>query len=469
MRASRAAYVQQVPLAAARTGSISPYPAPMRWLRDVAYLIAVALGSPVWVWRMYRAGKLRTDWRARFGHGTPLPKVGHPRVLIHAVSVGEVNAIRLLTERLRAGSADVVVSVTTDTGIARAREVFAGKHAVVRYPFDPSWMVRRFLDRVQPDLVALTELELWPNFVDECKRRRIPVVVINGRLSARSFGRYRRVRPLLARTFAAVRAVLAQNAEYAQRFVALGTPEGRVVVTGTMKWDTAQIADRVPGSDELAAEMGIDRKKPLIAAGSTAPEEHSLLHRATPEGTQLLCAPRKPEWFNDAAMVLGGCARRSLKNRGSSSNRYLLDTIGELRKAYALADVVVIGRTFGALYGSDMMEPAGLGKAIVCGPRVADFKDTANALLAAGAMVQTDAAGLPAALERLVKSPEERQHLGERARAVVRAQQGATEKTAEALLWLVSHGGAKASAADSDGTPWTQAKAPARAEAQSHA
>jgi 3-deoxy-D-manno-octulosonic-acid transferase len=411
----------------------------MRVLRDAAYLTAVTAAAPVWAWRMHRAGKLRTDWGARFGRGDALPATDRPRILVHAVSVGEVNAVRNLVERLAADALrpEVVVAATTDTGFARARELFAARHAVVRYPFDASWMVRRFLDRVRPDAVALCELEVWPNFVDACAARGIPVTVVNGRLSARSYGRYRLAHAVVAPTFRTLHAVLAQNGEYAERFAGLDVPEGRVFVTGTMKWDTAHIADEVPGAAALAEELGIDRTRPLVVAGSTAPEEHRLLRDAVPAGTQLLCAPRKPEWFDAAAADLDGCARRSHGTRGSASGRFLLDTIGELGKAYALADVVVIGRTFGQLHGSDPMEPAALGKAVVAGPRMGDFRDSAEALEASHALLRTDAAGLAGAIARLLGDPAERARRGAAAREVVRSNQGATERTAEALLSIL--------------------------------
>jgi 3-deoxy-D-manno-octulosonic-acid transferase len=332
---------------------------------------------------------------------------------------------------------DVVISATTDTGTARARDVFGARHAVVRYPFDGSWMVDRFLDRVRPDLVALCELELWPNFVAACARRGIPVVVVNGRLSERSFGRYRLARPVLSGTFGRVEAALVQTEDYAARFRALGVPRGRVFVTGTMKWDTARIADDVPGAAELADELGIDRARPLVVAGSTAPEEHVLLRAAVPKGVQLLCAPRKPEWFDRAAADLPGCARRSRRERGSRDGLFLLDTIGELRQAYALADVVVIGRSFGQLHGSDPMEPAALGKAVVAGPRMGDFRESVLALQRANAMVQLDAQRLAPAIRTLIDQPAERARLGHAAREVVRSMQGATERTAEALLGIL--------------------------------
>jgi 3-deoxy-D-manno-octulosonic-acid transferase len=415
----------------------------MRWIRDAAYLAAVTATSPVWAWRMKRTGKLNTDWRGRFGQGDALPRARGRRILVHAVSVGEVNAIRTLVDRLSSDrtAPEVVVCATTDTGFARAREVFAPRHHVVRYPFDASWMVRAFLDRVRPDLVALCELEVWPNFVDECSARGIPVVVVNGRLSARSFRRYALARAIVAPTFRKLRAALVQQQEYAARFFALGVPAGRVFVTGTMKWDTANVADQVPGAAELAAELGIDRSRPLVVAGSTAPEEHALLRDAVPPGTQLLCAPRKPEWFDAAAGDLPGCARRSRREQGSGSGRFLLDTIGELRKAYALADVVVIGRSFGSLHGSDPMEPAALGKPITCGPRMGDFRESFEALRDSGALeVAPDSAALTRVLGALVADPAERARRGAAARATVIAHQGATERTSEALLAMLAEG-----------------------------
>ena len=241
-----------------------------------------------------------------------------PRVMVHAVSVGEVNALRALVPMLVESGAEVVVSVGTDTGIARARELFesektpAGSRAiVVRYPLDFSRSVKRFLDAVKPTVVGLVELELWPNFIRECGRRGIPVSVINGRLSARSFKGYRRVRGILKRTFASLHTAAVQDDAYAERFRAMGVSPERCVITGSMKWDSAKIerAEDVAGASELAREMGIDRTRPLIVAGSTGPGEEALLHAACPKGVQLLCAPRKPERFDDAAAGMPGCSR----------------------------------------------------------------------------------------------------------------------------------------------------------------
>lgn len=412
------------------------------FLHDCAYALAALVSSPLWAWRLARTGKWRTDWPARFGRVSALPRDrSRPRILLHAVSVGEVNAIRLLVDALAAHprAPEIVVATTTDTGFARATSLFGGRHAVVRYPFDASRAVARFLDAVRPDVVGLVELEVWPNFVRACAARGIQVAVVNGRLSERSFGRYRLARPLLGGSFRRLAIVSAQTEEYAERFRAMGAP--RVVVGGTMKWDTAEIADRVPGADALATTLGVDRSRPLVVAGSTEPGEEALLRAALPAGAQLLVAPRKPEWFDAAAQAMAPCTRRSDPERDldhrTSGGRFLLDSIGELRAAYALADVVVVGRSFGRLYGSDMMEPVALGKPTIVGPRVADFRETVEALEEGRGIVRTDAAGLPAALDRLLADPDERRRLAEAGRRVIRARQGATKRNAAILVDLL--------------------------------
>ena len=410
-------------------------------LVDAAYLIGMTAASPVWGWRMFSRGKHRTDWAARLGQGGSLPPPGAGgRLLIHAVSVGEVNAARGLVETM-AARGDVVLCVTTDTGFARAMQLFGQRIPVVRYPFDAGFAVRRFLDRVQPTAVALMELELWPNFMQACAARRIPVCVVNGRLSARSFKRYRLARAALRPMFAQVRHVAAQTQDYADRFVAMGVPADRVSVTGTMKWDTAQVADDVDGAKQLAADMGVDLSRPLVVAGSTAPGEEALLHGAMPEGVQLLCAPRKPEWFDAAAAALPGCARRSRGECGSASGRFLLDTIGELRKAYALATVVVVGRSFGTLHGSDMMEPVALGKATIIGPRHGDFQDTADKLVQAGGLRVTSASELVRDLSALLSDAPARAEMAAAGRAVIAREQGATARHAALLGEVLSSGG----------------------------
>lgn len=404
-------------------------------LIDAIYLVGLVLTSPVWLARMIRTGKIRTDWAGRFGRTGPIPAPQRPRVLLHGVSVGEVNAIRKLVDELAEPpfDAEIVVSATTNTGSERARSLFAGRHRVVRYPFDFSFAVNRFLRSVRPDVVVLVELEVWPNFLRCAARRGIKVCIVNGRLTDRSARGYRLLRPLLRSSFRRLAFAAVQNETYGRRFGEMGVAADRLIVTGTMKWDTAEIADRVDGADELADALGIDRSRPLVVAGSTAPDEHELLVGSLDDGVQLLCAPRRPEWFDRAAAAMAGCARRSRGDRGSETGRFLLDTIGELRQAYALADVVVVGRSFGNLHGSDMMEPVALGAAVVTGPAVQDFQDTVDALLGGDGLVQTDRGQLAEVLGDLLSDPQRRKQLAENGRAVLRQQQGATGRSAELI------------------------------------
>lgn len=403
---------------------------------DAVYALVAAGTAPWWM------RKARGGWGERFGGIEALPAKSRARLLVHAVSVGEVNLTRPLVDRLQ-GSCEVVLSATTDTGIARARTLYGGRSGVrvVRYPLDASWSVRRFLDAVNPDAVALVELELWPNFARACARRGVPIAVINGRLSARSFRRYHAGRAFVGRYFRQLAFAAVQDEAYAERFRAMGVAPERCVVAGSMKWDSAETSETVAGSEELAREMGIDRSRPLIVGGSTAPGEHELLHRATPPGVQLLCAPRRPEWFDQAAVSLPGCVRRSAADRRAGADRFLLDTIGELRKAYALADIVVIGRSFGDLYGSDPMEAAALGKPVVIGPAVADFQSAVETLEHSRAIVRTTADALPGVLKDLLGDEGKRGGMGARARACVLANQGAAERHAAMLLELLGRPG----------------------------
>ncbi|GJQ28664.1 MAG: 3-deoxy-D-manno-octulosonic acid transferase [Phycisphaerae bacterium] len=403
---------------------------------DFAYIPLAVVTAPVW------AGKRRSGWDERFGKIIAPPPTQRPRVLLHAVSVGEVSALRTLVPLLTP-HAEVVVSATTDTGLRRAKELFDGQAFVVRYPLDFSWSVRRFLDAVKPDAVALVELEVWPNFVDECAARGIPTCIINGRLSERSFRGYARIKRFIGRRLEKLAFAAVQDLDYAGRFQALGLDSRKCLITGSMKWDAAKIEDGpVPGAEDLAREMGIDRSRPLVVGGSTGPGEEAMLREAVPAGVQLLCAPRKPERFDEAARDLPGCVRRS-KTRGvgppaGMHDRFLLDSIGELRRAYSLADVVVVGRSFmGDLFGSDPIEPVALGRATVMGPYVSDFERVVEVLREGEGLICTDRAGLAEVLGALLSDPARRAAVVESGRRAIGGQMGASARHAELIRGLL--------------------------------
>jgi len=358
----------------------------------------------------------------------------------------------------------LIISATTNTGFDRAQELFGEEHPVVRFPFDFSWMVGRFLDRLGPQVVALMELEVWPNLAQECRCRGISLAVINGRLSDSSFGTYRWARRLVRPMFGDLTAVAAQTEEYAQRFRELGTPPERISVCDTMKWDTVRLVDAVEGAAELGAAMGIDPSRPLVVAGSTGPGEEQLLIRDRPPEVQLLLVPRKPERFEEVARLAPGMVRRSQRPDGYSGEAgevgrggelwkageagkagetgggagdvFLLDTMGELTKAYALADVAIVGRSFVPLGGSDPIEPVALGKPTLIGPLHENFGEVVSALGEGGGIRVTER---PMEEVRvLLAGEDEAKAMANAGREVIRKRQGATERHCQLLLGLLN-------------------------------
>lgn len=416
-------------------------------LFDLGYLVGGVALAPVW------ARKRRSGWDERFGRiGGMLrrPDRGLPRVVLHAVSVGETSACRALVPLL-ADHAEVIVSATTDTGLARARSLYGSCCDVVRTPLDFSWAVRRFLDATRPDVLGLVELEVWPNMVRACKARGVPVGVINGRLSERSFRGYRGARGLIGPTFRRLDFAAVQDDTYAGRFLAMGVPAERVRVTGSMKWDAVGVSAgpvRTTEALALGEAMGLDPGRPIVVAGSTAPGEEALLHAAVPPGAQLVCAPRKPEWFDQAAAAMPGSARRSGGRAPAGTERFVLDSIGELSTLYRLADLVVIGRSFGDLYGSDPMEPAGLGRAVLIGPAYGDFAEVVGALLEAGGIRVVPPDRLGGEIAGLLADPDERARMGAGATRCVAEHQGASARHAAILLEHLKSAGSRGPAAD---------------------
>ncbi|GAB4195670.1 MAG: lipid IV(A) 3-deoxy-D-manno-octulosonic acid transferase [Phycisphaeraceae bacterium] len=411
---------------------------------DIAYAIGAVVSSPVWGLSLLKTGKWRTDWHGRFGHvGDPAREAcrqpGKVNLLIHAVSVGEVNLIRQLVALLSESHPElnIIISTTTNTGFARATQLYAEKHVVVRYPLDFSSAVGRFLDAIRPTVVALTELEVWPNFTQACVKRGIPIAVINGRLSERSFRGYKKLRPVLRPMFARLDAVAAQTEAYAERFRYMGVPRDRVHVLDTMKWDTARVLDRVEGADDLARDMGIDHEKPLIVAGSTGPGEEALLIGARPPDAQLLLVPRKPERFDEVARLSPDIVRRTAPGQGNpQAGLFLLDTMGELGKAYSLADIAIVGRSFNGWGGSDPIEPVALGKPTIIGPDHHNFADVVQALQAGDGLLVTR--NPDQAIEELLASPARRAELAKHGREVILSRQGATQRHGEMLLNLLA-------------------------------
>ncbi len=422
----------------------------MRWLWNGLYLVVLVLLSPWLVWRAVRTGRYRRGLAAKLlgrvpPHPNPPPQGGREIVVwFHGVSVGEIHLLVTLVTayRKRHPNARCVISSTTDTGLAEARAKFPDC-AVIAWPFDFSWAVANALDAVKPDLVVLAEAELWPNFLAAASRRSIPVVVVNARLSPRSFGRYRSVAGIARRLLLRhVRAVGAQSSEYAERFRELGVRDVRV--TGSVKYDGA-VGDRnTPKGRELKRLLNVPL---LLVAGSThAPEESIVLGafrqmRERFPNLHLLLVPRHPDRFAEVAKLVADSVvpfvRRSeiTEPLPNPPPVILLDTVGELGAAWGLADVGFVGGTLDGLRGGQsMIEPAGYGVPTVFGPHVWNFRDAARRLVeAGGATMVRDAGEVDPALAALLADESKRAAMGAAARRLVREQQGATARTLDLL------------------------------------
>jgi len=418
-------------------------------LLDAIYAAGLLATSPLWLYRMVRHGRYRSDWSARLG-AAPVRYGLQPIIWIHGVSLGEINAATTLVTELHGQLPDyqVVISSTTETGMAAAKRLFEPSHVVFRWPMDFSFAVRRALRRIRPALVVLMEGEVWPNFLAACRRRGIPVVVVNGRLGAdKGFPRYRKLGPLAARLFNKLTAVGAQDEIYADRYRALGVEAGKIHVTGMMKFDSAAVADRVAGQDELAAAVGLIRGERLIVAGGTGPGEEKIMLdvfdrlKASHPSARLAIVPRKPERFDEVAKMISArglaLVRRSRRGDGAAGEAapdavILGDTMGELRKFYALAACVFVGRSLVPMGGSDMIEAAALGRATAFGPHTFNFPQ-ADELAANGCVRVADADELAGRFDDWLSDPAAAAGAGKAAQDYVRSRQGATRRNVEMI------------------------------------
>ena len=401
------------------------------------------------MWRAVVTGRYRRELGAKLLGLVSVPnRHKKPVAWFHAVSVGEVNLLGTLVPAFRKRYPDwlIVVSSTTDTGLAEARKRFSDL-PVIAYPFDFTWAVATAFDRVKPAVVVLTESELWPNFLSAAKRRDVPVVVVNARMSPRSFARLKRFAALARRLLLAkVTRFAVQEEEYAERYRKLGVPDEKLVVTGSVKYDgTSGERDSVQ-SRELARLLAVESAVVLLAGSTHSPEESIILEvfarlRVRFPHLRLILVPRHPDRFDEVAGLVERSklpfVRRSRVTEPLSLMPavVLLDTVGELLAAWGLADIGFTGGSLdGKRGGQSMIEPAGYGVPCVFGPHVWNFKDAARRLVeVGGAVMVSDAAALQAELARLIDDLELRRKMGHAALELIRRQQGATNRTLEIL------------------------------------
>ena len=424
----------------------------MRIILDLVYLLAGAAYSPVIVYRAVRHKRYRTGWDQRFGKITrrsPTKKC----IWLHAVSVGEVNAAKTIVKELKNkfGNFEIVISTTTDTGFARATSLFSENHQVFFFPFDFSWIMRRAFSNIHPAICLLMELEVWPNFVQIAQQLNVPVIVVNGRISDKSYPAYKRIKPIAKKFFSKISLILAQTEQYAQRFIELGCPDEKVIVTGSLKYDTAQIADKVEGADLLAAQININDER-LWVAGATGNDEEKILldvyqnlkQQNRFSDLRLAIVPRKPERFDEVAQLI---ERRGfplirysrIKNNTAqlpANNQIIIlgDTMGDLRKFYSLATIIFVGRSLVPMGGSDMTEAAALGKCTIFGPHAFNFKHTVDVLLKDnGAIMVKDKQELLQTMQKCLSEPDFAQEIAKNGQEGIRKNQGTTQKTIDQI------------------------------------
>jgi 3-deoxy-D-manno-octulosonic-acid transferase len=379
---------------------------------------------------------------------------GEQSIWLHAVSVGEVLSARPLVRDLRARYPRhrIFLSTTTMSGQGIARRSVPDADGVFYFPFDLGLFVRRTLDVVRPRLFIMMETEIWPNLLRECRRRGVKSAIVNGRLSQRSYPRYRVARAFMRVVLDNVDSFCVQSEESARRFIDLGANPGRVTVTGSLKFDSLDLAPAVQSRtrDRVLRYFRLPASRHVIVAGSTMKGEESAVLtafrrvRSGAPNTLLILAPRHVERAADVELL---CRQEGFKTARRSElpidaeprvDVVVLDTIGELATLYQLATVAFVGGSLVDTGGHNILEPAVFGKPIVFGPHMSNFAEIAQAFLAniAGVQVRGDRE-LADVFVALMADPIRRARLGAAARALVEANRGAKDKALAVLTTLL--------------------------------
>jgi 3-deoxy-D-manno-octulosonic-acid transferase len=426
----------------------------MQMLYTIFYAFGFVLLSPLFVYKMWKRGKYRENFFQRFGwYSRPvrqrLAAAPRPRCWVQAVSVGEVNvALQLLRELQRQmPGLCVVLTTTTSTGYALARQRLPAATELLYFPQDFPWCVRRAFDLIGPDFVVLIESEVWPNHVWTAAARNVPVCLVNARLSPRSAKRHRKTRWLFRRVFSRLALVAAQSVEDAAQLRELGVPPERLQVSGNIKFDASLPASEDAPLDTVALlkQAGVGPTQPVLVAGSTHPGEEEILfdvfrslRREFPR-LFLVLVPRHAERSREIeelasrkqiTYALRSELKSSLPSRVGGYDCLLVDTTGELKCFYNAATVIFVGKSLAGVGGQNIVEAAASGRPVVFGPNMQNFQAIARQFVEAGGCVQVATAGeLQEALAALLRDPRRREKVAAAAAAVIQANVGATART----------------------------------------
>jgi len=429
-------------------------------LYSLLYSLAFVLMLPLFI---LRRQKYAAGFSQRLGRLPEFKQDDRPVIWLHCVSVGETNAARPLVEQLirQFPSHRLVISTTTKTGQELTKKAFAGRaDAVFYFPFDWKFSVRRALETFRPSAVLLMETEIWPRFFREAHNRGTQVIIVNGRLSERSFNRYSLIRTFIRRVLRLIDSALMQGERDAARIIDLGVGIDKVQITGNLKFDQQAVGAEDPLTGQLRERFGIDGSRRLIVAASThEPEEEWLVaafrklrESAKGPSPRLLIAPRHPERFDEVADLIGRSRITNVRRSAAAApddktvDVIILDSIGELRAVYPLADIVFVGGSLVPHGGQSILEPAVAGKAIITGPYTHNFSDVVREFRSRGAIVETPIVSdksansfeLFTAFDDLLNDPDRSSMLGKNALATMDENRGATAKTIDELKLLLA-------------------------------
>jgi 3-deoxy-D-manno-octulosonic-acid transferase len=423
-------------------------------LYTLAVVVLAVVLSPWFLYQAVRYRKYIGSLTQRMGR---LPVSfnldGDESIWIHAVSVGEALTVRALVGDLRERypGFKIFLSTTTLTGQQIAKRI-QGVDGVFFFPFDLPIFVNRTLRLVRPRLFIMMETEIWPNLLRKCRRQGIRTVLVNGRISLRSYPRYRLARAFFRHVLTDVDRLCMQSDESARRIIDIGADPSRVTVTGSLKFDSletpAMAAGR--GASRVLRYFRIPPGRPVFMAASTFKGEEAavldafaVVRRASP-GALAVIAPRKPERFAEAEALAQAEGLRVVRRSALAvdaeprADVVILDSMGELAHLFQVATVVFVGGSLVAQGGHNILEPAVHGKPIVYGPHMENFAEISATFLQNQAAIQVqDAAGLIDVVARLMSDPVERARLGAAARALVEANRGAKDRTLKAIAEIL--------------------------------
>jgi len=406
------------------------------------YNVLIILSTPFvflrLLWRSRKAEDYRKRWDERLGLVNP-PNATNG-IWIHAVSFGEMNAAIPLIKILQRDFPDapLTITTTTPTGSSRVKQVFGDQVFHVYLPYDISFIIKRFVNRLQPKLTLLIETELWPNMLHQCQAQGVPVLLVNARLSEKSKQFYQRLAPLTKGMLQSVTKIGAQTAEEAERFKSLGANEKSIAVTGSIKFQMDLPDDLQERGLSLRQTLGADR--PVFIAASTHQGEDEIVLDAFAQikhsvsDAVLLLVPRHPERFDSVAALCAKTFKVARRSQPSAAGNdaaidiYLGDTMGEMMLFMAASDVAFIGGSFIPVGGHNLLEPAALGVPSLTGPHVFNFADITKQLTDAGATCFVhDANELANKVISLFQNDSERQQMHDQSLWVVKNNQGALD------------------------------------------